>query len=138
MSEELFKKAEEQSFLVHEKNFNWIRTVLTVLIPSLVLLIGLKSAPPADQLAARYLLVATIILITFTSLVGLFALRAESTFHHLALQAFLQEATSDGNHSEIGSTDLPRLSHFAIISFPYLASACLLFVSTFGVVKTLG
>lgn len=138
MSDELFKKAEEHSFLMHEKNFNWMRTVLTLLIPSLVLLIGLKAAPPADQLVARYLLVATIILITLTSLIGLFALRAESLFHDIAHRTFLMQALTKGAHSEVESLEIPQRYYLAVISFPYLAVACLLLVSAFGVVKTLG
>jgi hypothetical protein len=68
----------------YQKRLEWIRATITILTPSLVLLIGLQGKPLPCEKSLRLLLL-TSILMTLSILTGLWVLLGESEAHSQAV-----------------------------------------------------
>ena len=68
-------------FSRYQKRLDWVRVSITILTPSLVLLIGLQEKPPHNEMLLNVLLLISILLLTVSVLIGLWVLLGESEAH---------------------------------------------------------
>jgi hypothetical protein len=86
----------------YQKRLEWVRVAITILTPSLVLLIGLQDKPlPCEKLLSILLLIS-ISLMTLSILIGLWLLLGESRGHSQAV-ADIKEWVETGKRID----DLP-------------------------------
>lgn len=140
--DELLGKLEEQAKLAHQKNYDWIRTATTIMVPSLVLLVGLQGNRLPTSPIAHFLLLLSIASLMITILTGLIALRAEAVLHLLAEDALREEikARLDRSASSVSSVRnlaLPNKYYFPLAVFPYLVFVSVLSLGAFGFAKYL-
>lgn len=69
----------------YKKRLEWVRVTITILTPSLVLLIGLQDKLLPDEKLLNALLLTSILLMTLSILIGLWVLLSESEAHGLAV-----------------------------------------------------
>jgi hypothetical protein len=122
----------------YKKRLDWIRVTITILTPSLVLLIGLQEKPLPNEKLLNFLLLTSIALMTLSILTGLLVLLGESEAHGLAV-AGIKEWVDSGKKIE----DLPAAVNFPwhqkILTkfFPILVWLSILSLGSFGVLKYL-
>ncbi len=118
-------------------NYNWIRTCVTILTPSLALLIGLQGTGLAGSCVLRYLLVSAISLMTIAVLLGLVALRSEAKAHVLARDEVIQEWNENQDFQSIQSmrVTLPKRYQMALYYFPFAFWLSILSLGVFGIAK---
>ncbi len=102
-------------------NYNWIRTCVTILTPSLALLIGLQDTDLSGSCLLVSLLVTAIALMTTAVLLGLLALHSEAKSHVLARDQVVQEWNENQNTESIQSmrVNLPNYYQMALDYFPF-------------------
>ena len=118
-------------------NYNWIRTCVTILTPSLALLIGLQDNDLSGSCVARYLLVSAIGMMTITILLGLLALHSEAKQHVLSRNEVVQRHNEGLPFHEIEKIriSLPMPYLIALDYFPYSFWVSTLLLGIFGVLK---
>lgn len=126
----------QESLEAHKRNYDWIRHGISVLTPSLTLLIGLQEpSQPCVSLKCVSLLV-TVVLMTLTILTGLAALRCEAKLHFLRLQAYAEAGISSAPESAgIQKIELPKIYSWAVGLFPYLTFISIFSLGVFGLAK---
>ncbi len=78
----------------YQKKLEWVRVTITILTPSLVLLIGLQEKPLPFERLLRILFLTSILLMTLSILMGLWLLLGESKAHAQAvadIKSFVEE-----------------------------------------------
>ena len=120
----------------HKKNYDWIRHGITILTPSLALLIGLQVPDLSSQKIKCISLVITVSLMTISILLGLLALRGEAKLHHLKQEALVDELGNDSQkEAPIREISLPNLYFYPLVAFPFLLSLSVFSLGIFGVLK---
>jgi hypothetical protein len=118
------------------KTLIWIRTTITILTPSLVLLIGLQEKPLPSEKLSNVLLLISILLMTLSILTGLWVLLGESKAHWKAV-VDIKEWVTAGKIID----DLPYYISFPwhqsmpLRLFPKLVWLSILFLGSFGFLK---
>ncbi|MFQ5714167.1 MAG: hypothetical protein ACE5GU_09055 [Candidatus Scalinduaceae bacterium] len=129
----------QQSMLdSYKKRLEWIRTTITILTPSLVLLIGFQHKPHSSEKLLSALLLISILLMTVSILSGLYLLLAEA-------QAYKKMAEDIKSLVDKGGSvqDTPISLEFSLFQevllkvFPILLSLSILFLGSFGICKYL-
>ncbi len=117
-----------------EAVFSWIRTVLTILTPSLVLLIGLQNK--SDELSTNEIgvLVATIISFSFTILAGLLVLKSES-IGQLELRNAISKAYDNNQPLNSVNVNISFIYSAAEKAFSIFSLLSIVLVTTFGILK---
>ncbi len=120
----------------YQKRLDWIRTAITILTPSLVLLIGLQEKPlPCEKLLC-FLLVSSIILMTLTILIGLWVLLGESEEHGLAVDGIKEWVDSGKKMSDLKSpVEFPWHQNLGTKYFPWFVWLSVLLLGCFGTLK---
>ena len=122
----------------YQKRLEWIRVTITILTPSLVLLIGLQDKPLPYERLLSALLLTSILLMTLSILTGLWVLRGESEGHVQAV-ADIKSWVESGKEID----DLPTFvkspwhQKVTIILFPIFVWLSILSLGTFGILKYL-
>ena len=117
---------------------NWIRITITILTPSLVLLIGLQDDLQSSECLLHILLVISILLLTLSILTGLLILQQEYTPHQKALEEITELLKS---HQQETLMNLPFFAEPSLIVkilmkvFPILVWLSILSLGTFGILK---
>ena len=122
----------------YQKNLDWIRVTITILTPSLVLLIGLQAPPPLCERLLRVLLLISILLMTLAILTGLCVLRGESEGHFRAV-GDIKASVDAGKKIDDLPTYIksPWHQNIAIRLFPIFVWLSILFLGSFGFLKYL-
>ncbi len=126
-----FHKAETRS---RESFHNWARTVITIMTPSLVLLIGLQDKTQLLTKISRYLLVTSITLMALTILIGLLFLYSETKGQHLLRDSIANQWNTEGSLEQAG-IELPKIYLFAQKSFFFLTPLSIISLTIFGICK---
>jgi hypothetical protein len=122
----------------YQKRLDWIRTTITILTPTLVLLIGLQEKPLPSEKSLHVLLLTSIVLMTLSILTGLWVLLGESKAHWSAVDDI--KAWVDAGHKVddlIGSVPSPWHQRTALILFPVFVWLSILSLGAFGLLKYL-
>jgi hypothetical protein len=114
-----------------------MRTCVTILTPSLALLIGFQDSGLSESVLLRYLLVTVISLMTIAILLGVFALRSESRGHVLSRNEAIRQHNEGVplNEIEEARIDLPKRYLLALEYFPTVFWLSILFLGGFGIAK---
>ncbi len=125
-----FSKANKAS---RESYLAWVRTVLTVITGTLVLLIGLQDSGGLSK-PAVVLIVAAIITMTITILSGLSILRSESIAYR-GLRDVIGTDWNDRGRYNDPEYELP--SYYKVVNFVFKLSALIsiILVSLYGISK---
>ena len=122
----------------YQKRLEWVRITITILTPSLVLLIGLQDKPlPCEKLLSVPLLIS-ILLMTLSILTGLWILLGESEAHRQAV-ADIKAWVDNGKQIDDLPTyiKVPWHQNIAIKLFPIFAWLSILSLGAFGILKYL-
>lgn len=129
---------QHHQFSSYQKRLGWVRITITILTPSLVLLIGLQDKPlPCEKLLSALLLIS-ILLMTLSILTGLWLLLGESEGHRKAV-ADIKEWVEAGKKID----DLPTFvkspwhQNIAIKLFQIFVWLSILALGSFGILKYL-
>lgn len=122
----------------YQKRLEWIRVTITILTPSLVLLIGLQDKLLPDEKLLNVLLLISILLMTLSILTGLWVLLGESEAHGLAVDG-IKEWVESGKKIDdlIASVDFPWHQKILTRFFPIFVWLSILSLGTFGLLKYL-
>lgn len=122
----------------YQKRLEWVRVTITILTPSLVLLIGLQDKPlPCERLLGALLLIS-ISLMTLSILTGLWLLFAESEGHWQAVADIKQHVDSGKKIDDLPTyVKSPWHQNITIRLFPIFVWLSILFLGAFGVIKYL-
>ncbi len=118
---------------------NWIRTTITILVPSLVLLIGLQEKNLPSEKTQNILLLISILMMTLSILLGLWLLLYESISHANAADQ-LKRHVEAGKKTKDFSLVPNKHSYIQIKllkTFPWFVGISILFLGSFGFVKYL-
>jgi hypothetical protein len=127
----LFNQANKAS---RDSFFSWIRIVISILTPSLVLLIGLQDKSQSLSCLSIYFLLASIIVMTVTILSGLFVLGSESK-GYLLLRNKTADHVNNGNIAHDAEVNLPNIYRYASKAFSVSSYLSVLCLCLFGVFK---
>ncbi len=120
------------------KTLIWIRTTITILTPSLVLLIGLQEKPLPSEKLSSVLLLISISLMTLSILAGLWVLLGESKAHWKAAVDIKEWVTAGKRIDDLSPyVNLPWHQSISLRLFPKLVWLSILFLGSFGFVKYL-
>ncbi len=117
--------------------FNWIRTTITILVPSLALLIGLQEKNLSGEKIQNALLLISILVMTLSILIGLWILLYEAELHANVADE-LKYHVAAGKKTEDYSPVSNKYSSIQaklLKSFPWLVGISILFLGSFGFVK---
>lgn len=114
--------------------FAWVRTVISIITPSLVLLIGLQDKSQLDSPLSKYFLVASILLMSLVILSGLFVLRSESEGYRLLRDKVGNHWNKTQSYSNEGVLLSSNVKFFQIF-FSCSTILSIIFLTGFGVVK---
>ena len=119
------------------KNYNWIRTCVTILTPSLALLVGLQGNDLQFQCLVRIFLQVSIALMTISILLGLLALRSESKSHVSSRNEVIRLHNEGKDLPQILETriKLAWYYRFSLYIFPYVFWLSILALGIFGCFK---
>ena len=139
--EEIYKAfpiLSKHKLAAYQKRLEWIRVTITVLTPSLVLLIGLQDKPPPSEKLLNVLLLTSILLMTLSILTGLWVLLGESTAH-LQVAADIKEWVDSGKKVDDFqlSAKFPWHQNKLIELFPIFVWLAILSLGSFGLLKYL-
>ena len=124
--------------LGREKNYNWIRTSITIPTPSLILLVGLEGNSLPKSCILTVATLSSIVAMTLTVLIGLVALHSEAKSHVLARDKLRAEWDQHGDLSKVSElVELPLYMRAALVVFPYMVSFSLLCISALGIIKVI-
>lgn len=113
---------------------DWTRTIITIMTPSLVLLIGLQGNPASLTTTPRYFLVASIVLMSITILSGLLLLYSESRGNHLLRDSIAAQWNNGGSLDQAG-IKIPIIYLFAQKAISFLTPLSILCLTVYGVAK---
>ena len=122
----------------YKKKLDWVRVTITILTPSLVLLIGLQDNPLPCEMLRRYLLLTSILFLTLSISIGLLVLHGESSGHSKAVDDIKAWVDSGKN-----MVDLPTYVKFSWIDqlpirlFPLFVWLSIFSLGAFGILKYL-
>ncbi|MFA4911822.1 MAG: hypothetical protein WC649_12395 [Desulfobacteria bacterium] len=123
---------------LYQKRLEWIRVTITILTPSLVLLIGLQGKPQPSEILLRFLLLTSVLLMTLSILTGLWVLLGESTAHYQAVADIKQWVDSGNRVDDLPhSVEFPWHQKILIRIFPIFVWLSILFLGAFGILKYL-
>lgn len=120
----------------YQKRLEWTRVTITILTPSLVLLVGLQEKFKPDEMILNILLVSSILLVSVTILIGLWLLLGEAEAHLKAvgdIKAWVESGKSIDDMR--GSVDFPKYQQIFLRFFPALVWVSVLSLCTFGIAK---
>lgn len=122
----------------YQKRLDWVRVTITILTPSLVLLVGLQEKPlPCEKLRSALLLIS-ILFLTLTILIGLLVLLGESEGHGLAVDGIKEWVDSGKKMEDLKSpVKFPWYQNIFLEYFPILVWLSVLFLGSFGITKYL-
>jgi len=129
--ESAFNSANKES---RESYFSWIKVVISITTPSLILLIGLQSKDQELSCAAIYLLVISIITMSVTILSGLVILNSESGAL-LELRNQIAENWEKQKSLKKAEVVLPNYYKLIKLLFSIATFSSIVAVTTFGVLK---
>jgi len=112
----------------------WIKTVITILTPSLVLLIGLQDKNQSLSCIALFFLIASIVILTLTILLGLFVLSADAKGFKLLRDKTAKQWKNDKSLCN-DPVLLSKKYKYANIMFEYLSFCSIPFLCFFGICK---
>ena len=138
ITEHLNQKIEKLDRQAKQVEFNFIRNSITLLTPSLTLLIGLQEANLPKTSIIHYALLTSIVLLSLTILVGLVSLRAESKLHALEkeyIQTGLNTLKRTGSYHNSPELPLPKWIQLARNAFHLLIFLSILSLCIFGFSK---
>ena len=122
----------------YQKSLVWIRTTITILTPSLVLLIGLQEKPLSSEKLLSLLLSISILLMTLSILTGLWVLLGESKAHGKAVVEIKELVESGKTIDDLPlSVDFPWHQDILLRLFPKLVWLSILSLGSFGILKYL-
>jgi hypothetical protein len=122
----------------YQKTLIWIRTTITILTPSLALLIGLQEKPLPSEKLLCVLLLISILLMTLSILTGLWVLLGESKAHGKAVVEIKELVESGESIDDLPfSVDFPWHQDILLRLFPKLVWLSILFLGSFGFFKYL-
>jgi hypothetical protein len=113
---------------------SWIRTVITVLTPSLVLLIGLQEPSTIPSSASIFFLVVALIAMAITILNGLYILGADSKGYR-ALRDNIGENWNNKKEFNTQGVELSNSYKYANYLFNFTALLSIISLTVFGVIK---
>jgi hypothetical protein len=123
---------------LYQKRLEWIRVTITILTPSLVLLIGLQGKPQPSEILLRFLLLTSILLMTLSILTGLWVLLGESTGHYQAVVDITKWVDSGNRVDDLPhSIEFPWHQKILIRLFPIFVWLSILSLGAFGILKYL-
>ena len=122
----------------YQKRLEWIRVTITILTPSLVLLIGLQDKPPPSEKLLSTLLLTSIVLMTLSILTGLWVLLGESEAHTQAVVDIKEWVDAGKKIDELySSVKFPWHQNITMRLFPIFVWLSILSLGTFGILKYL-
>jgi len=122
---------------VRSKNahLSWVRTIITILTPSLVLLIGLQDNNQLFTSSQSFFLVASIVLMSITILLGLLVLHSESRGHYLLRDSIIDQWNKEDGSLDQAGIILPTIYLFAERAFSFMTPISVALLSIFGFLK---
>ena len=122
----------------YKKRLEWVRVTITILTPSLVLLVGLQEKPlPYEKLLSALLLIS-ILLMTSTILLGLLLLLGESEAHGTAVDGIKEWVDSGKKMEDLKSpVEFPWHQNIFLKYFPIFVWLSVLSLGAFGLLKYL-
>ncbi len=103
----------------YKKRLDWVRVTISILTPSLVLLVGLQEKPLPGEILLKYLLVLSISVMTLTILIGLWVLLGESEGHGLAVDGIKKWVDSGKKMDDLKSpVEFPWHQNVGLKFFP--------------------
>ena len=122
----------------YQKRLEWIRVTITILTPSLVLLIGLQGKPPPCEKLLNALLLTSILLMTLSILTGLWVLLGESEAHGQAVDEIKEWVEAGKSIDDLkSSVRFPWHQKITIRLFPVFVWLSVLSLGAFGILKYL-
>jgi hypothetical protein len=123
---------------LYQKRLEWIRVTITILTPSLVLLIGLQEKPQPSEILLCFLLLTSILLMTLSILTGLWVLLGESKAHGQAVADIKEWVDAGKKIDDLGpSVKFPWHQKITIRLFPIFVWLSILSLGAFGFFKYL-
>jgi hypothetical protein len=120
----------------YQKRLEWARVTITILTPSLVLLVGLQDKPKPDETTLNIFLLTSIILISVTILIGLWLLLGEAEAHNLAVGDIKEWVESGKPIDDMQwSVNFQKHQQIFLRFFPALVWVSVLSICLFGVLK---
>lgn len=129
----------QQSMLdSYKKRLEWIRVTITILTPSLVLLIGFQTKPHSSEKLLSALLLISILMMTVSILSGLYLLLAEPQAYKKMAGDIKSLVDRGGNVQETPIfLEFSWYQEILLKTFPILVSLSILFLGSFGFFKYL-
>jgi len=122
----------------YQKRLEWVRVTITILTPSLVLLIGLQDKLLPDEKLLNVLLLTSILLMTLSILIGLWVLLGESEAHTQAVVDIKEWVESGKKIDDLqSSVKFPWHQNITMRLFPIFVWLSILFLGSFGILKYL-
>jgi len=122
----------------YQKGLEWVRITITILTPSLVLLIGLQDKPLPYEKLLSVLLLTSILLMTLSILTGLWLLLGESKAHKQAVVDIDRWVDSGKKIEDLPfSIKSPWHQELAIKLFQIFVWLAFLSLGSFGILKYL-
>ena len=122
----------------YQKRLDWIRVTITILTPSLVLLIGLQDKLLPNEKLLKTLLLTSILLMTLSILTGLWVLLGESEAHGQAVGDIKEWVESGKKIDDLqSSVNFPWHQKILTKIFPVFVWLSILSLGTFGIIKYL-
>ncbi len=120
----------------YRKRLEWVRVSITILTPSLVLLIGLQDKPQPGETILNVLLLISILLMTVSVLIGLWVLLGESEAHGQAAAHIKETVLSGGLLEDLqGTITFPAYQNIMLRFFPAFVWLSVLSLGSFGCAK---
>ncbi|KHE93626.1 MAG: hypothetical protein K8F52_04340 [Candidatus Scalindua rubra] len=121
----------------YQAMLSWIRTTITILVPSLALLIGLQEKNLSGERIQNALLLISMSMMTLSILLGLWALLHESKSHANVAEQLKRHLDAGKKTKEFrlspGKYSLLQIKLLKI--FPWLVGISILSLGSFGFVK---
>ncbi len=129
----------QQSMLdSYKKRLEWIRVTITILTPSLVLLIGFQTKPHSSEKLLSVLLLISILMMTLSILSGLYLLLAEPKAYQKMAEDIKNLVDKGGSVRETPvPLEFSRHQEVLLKYFPILVLLSILFLGSFGILKYL-
>lgn len=120
----------------YQKRLEWVRVSITILTPSLVLLIGLQEKPHSGEMLLNVLLLSSILLMTVSILIGLWVLLGESEAHGQAAADIKEWVESGKKIDDLrGGIKFPSHQNIMLRFFPAIVWLAVLSLGAFGCSK---
>ena len=126
------QKAELRS---REAHLSWVRIIISILTPSLVLLIGLQDKNPELTGEQVFFLVASIALMSVTILLGLLVLHSESRGQHLLRDNIIHQLNTEKGSLDQSGIILPHIYLYAERAFSFCTPLAIMFLAIYGILK---